>query len=119
MGLSCSLSDLHIQTVPRREENRLARQRLAENLGQVESFGELERALEVRRGEIELLVEDEEASELRRDRGPSRSLPFSPRSGRAAPSHRPRWRTSSKGGGGREGRERGGRLEPNPPEEGV
>ena len=58
-----------MQTVPRREENRLARQRLAEDLGQIECFGKLERALEVRSGEIELSVEDEEASELRRDRG--------------------------------------------------
>ena len=57
------------QAVPRREENGLARQRVAEDLWEIERFGELERALEVWSGEVVLCVEDEEASELRRDGG--------------------------------------------------
>ena len=52
-----------------REEDRLARQRLSEDLGQAERLGELEGALQMWRGEVELAVEDEEAAELGRNRG--------------------------------------------------
>ena len=65
--LECSVEQnaALLEPVLVRVENRLARQRLCEDFGQAQRFGELERHLEARSGAFVVLVQDEEAAELR------------------------------------------------------